>query len=125
MPGTRGRVTWNEFSSPEADRFGAGADSPLFLSSEDAALAREIINAVFNRAAKHIACTLTAIIRFCGLEPERQITVSADGSVFRNSALFRPALKSYMARYTGGRHVKFVEMENSTITGTAIGALMN
>lgn len=116
----------NEFATPAADAFGAGAaENALFASPQDAALARELVRAVFSRAAKHIACTLTAILRFCEHAPGQQVTVSADGSVFRQSALFRPALESYMARYASIYPVRFVEMDNSTIIGTAIGALMN
>lgn len=116
----------HELSTPIADRLGAGSEeNALFASAKDAQFAGEIAQAVFGRAAKHIACTLAAVLRFCELDPKRQVTVSADGSVFRKSVLFRPALETYMASYAEEYRIKFVEMENSTIIGTAIGALMN
>jgi len=115
-----------ELSTPTADGLGAGSEEVALLGcAKDAQLAGKIAQAVFGRAAKHIACTLAAILRFCKLDPGKRITVSADGSVFRKSVLFRPALEAYVSRYAEGYQIKFVEMENSTIIGTAIGALMN
>lgn len=115
-----------ELSTPTADGLGAGREeSALFACAKDRQLAGTIAQAVFGRAAKHIACTLAAILRFCEFDPARRVTVSADGSVFRKSVLFRPALESYVQRYTDGYQIQFAEMEHSTIIGTAIGALMN
>jgi len=113
------------FTTPDADAFGAGEELETFKEEEDKQAARMIVKAVFDRAAKHIACTLTAIMRFNGMEEGREVVVSADGSMFRKSRLFRPALENYVSEYAAGWTVKYIEIENSTIIGTAIGALIN
>lgn len=113
------------FTTHDADAFGAGGENDIFTEEADKEAARMIIKAVFDRAAKHIACTLTAVMRYSGMEEGREVVVSADGSMFRKSRLFRPALERYVSEYAEGRTIKYMEIENSTIIGTAIGALMN
>lgn len=113
------------FSTPQADSFAAGEVFDLFSEREDICAARMICKAVFERAAKHVACTLTAIMHYVGLNAGSLVLVSADGSVFRKSRLFRPALEVYISEYASSWKVEFAEMENSTIFGTAIGALIN
>lgn len=112
------------FSTPLADSCANGEISDLF-SEEDIQTAGMICRAVFERAAKHIACTLTAIMRYTGCKAGNRVLVSADGSVFRKSRLFRSALETYVSEYASDLTVDYVEMENSTIIGTAIGALIN
>jgi len=118
-------MSLENFTTPEADAFGAGGESEIFTDEADIEAARMIIKAVFDRAAKHIACTLTAVMRYTELEEGSKVVVSADGSMFRKSRLFRPALESYVAEYAAKWNVQYIEIDNSTITGTAIGALLN
>lgn len=112
-------------STPQADSFGAGAPLPFFAAGADEAAAREIVRAVFARAAKHIACTLVAASGFGGAEPKAPAAVSADGSVFRKSLLFRPALEQYLRTLAPGRAFSFIEMDDSTVIGSALAALIN
>ena len=114
-----------EFSTAEADGFGAGEESGIFSAPDDILTARMIIQAVFKRAAKHIACILSAVIRYTEIEEGHSVVVSADGSVFRKSRLFRPALEEYVSVLAAGWPVTYMEMENSTIIGTAVGALIH
>lgn len=110
-------------STPEMDAFGSGAESALFANQTDAQIGRQIVNAVFARSAKHIALSLASVMEYT-LEAKQSVTVSADGSVFRKSKLFGNYLPGFMEQYAPGREIKFVTMEDSTIIGTAIGALI-
>ena len=114
-----------EFITPRMDAFAVGAEeSGVFFDEQDAQTGREIVRAVFARAAKHIALSLSAtadetLPRSCAM------TVSADGSVFLKSDAFRRPFFSYMEEFCAGRKVDYVTMEHSTLIGTAIGALIN
>lgn len=109
--------------TPDMDAFAAGEVCSLFVSEMDAAKARKIVEAVFKRAAKHTALSLVSCADH-SLEPGQGVVISADGSVFRKSALFREALCDYVSRYAQGRKFVFITMEDSTLIGTAIGALI-
>lgn len=110
-------------TTPEMDAFGSGGESALFANETDAELGREIVRAVFARSAKHIALSLTACMDHT-LGGRADVTISADGSVLRKSQLFKQYLPEYMAQYAPGRNVEFLMIDDSTIIGTAIGALM-
>lgn len=110
--------------TPQADSFGAGGPLEPFADPGEAEDARQIVSAVFRRAAKHVACTLAAVIEFSGLEAGRPAAVAADGSVFSRSVLFRPALEAYAADCCPGRSLRFVEQENATLIGTAAAGAM-
>ena len=112
------------FSTPQADSCANGEMSDIFCK-DDIHTAGMICRAVFERAAKHIACTLTAIMHYTGCKAGSRVLVSADGSVFRKSRIFRSALERYVSEYASGLTVEYTETENSTIIGTAIGALIN
>lgn len=58
------------------------------------------------------------------LEAKQKAIVSADGSVFRKSALFRASLCEYVSEYAPVRKFEFITMDDSTLIGTAIGALI-
>ena len=110
--------------TPQADSFGAGGPLEPFADPGEAEDARQIVSAVFRRAAKHVACTLAAVIEFSGLEVGRPTAIAADGSVFSKSILFRTALESYTADCCPGHSLYFVEQENATLIGAAAAGAM-
>lgn len=110
-------------TTPEMDAFAAGGDCRIFASEADAENGRKIVEAVFKRAAKHIALGLIACVEY-SLPTHQDVIISADGSVFRKSALFRSSLDGFVAQYAPDRKVEFITMNDSTLIGTAIGALM-
>lgn len=117
-------LSMRRLDTPDADAFGSGGHIDALTEGPDAEFAREIVRAVFERAAKHIACTLSAVAKTAGTGADGIMTVSADGSMFRKSRLFRPALEKFAVRYVPAREIRYIEMDDSTIIGTAIGALM-
>lgn len=115
----------SQLQSPIADSLACGVKPDFIADEADLNAAAQIAQAVYKRAAKHIACTLSAIYRFSGTAAGSSVTVSADGSVFRKSSVFRAALEDYTAQYCPQLHLSFTETENATIIGTAIAALIN
>lgn len=113
-----------EFDTPTMDRFGAGEIAVDGFSTEtDAAAAREIVRAVFARAAKRFALSIAAVLEY-GSAPGSKVTVSADGSVILKSSLFRLFFFKYMDEYCGAWDVNYVAVKDATLIGTAIGAIV-
>lgn len=117
-------LSMQRLETPEADALGYFGHIDAIPDGPDAEFAREIVRAVFGRAAKHIACTLAAVARTAGTDADGVLTVSADGSVFRKSHLFRPMLEKAAIQYVPAREIRYIEMDDSTIIGTALCALM-
>jgi hexokinase len=115
----------------EADRLASGADDGgLFGSDRDRRMAAEICRAVFDRAARCIACNLAAILILtdAGTAPERPTCVCVDGSMFSRSIIFRPLLERYLAVSVAecfGRHAVLRTTDNATLLGAAAAALLN
>ena len=75
-----------------------------------------------------MCCNLSAILHLTGEGRERPVCISADGSLFKKSAQFRPMLKEHMANYAGaklGRKFEFTTGEELTLLGTAAAVLLN
>ncbi len=114
-----------DYTTPEMDAFGnERIELGAFSDAADAATAQEIVRTVFARAAKHVALSVAATAD-ATLQPGSSLTVSADGSVALRSELFRAPFFAYMEEFCAGRELNYVTMENSTLIGTAIGALIN
>ena len=115
------------FETSIADKWGSGKLPKEFVG-EDAVNVVYIINEIFSRAARCIACTLCGILMLTGDGTVKPVCISVDGSVYKKSKLFRPYLEDYMAIYAGeimGRRYEFVTVDEATILGTAAGILLN
>ena len=115
------------FETPVADKWGSGK-LPKELRGDDAVNAVYIINEIFNAAARCVACTLCGILMLTGDGAYKPVCIAVDGSLYKKSRLFKPALYDYMAVYAGeimGRKYEFVTADEATILGTAAGALLN
>lgn len=89
-----------------------------------------LIDSVFERAARMVTVNLAAILikTDTGANPCRPVCITADGTAFYQSKLFRGKLNDYMHRYVQGerhRYCEFVRVENATLLGTAIAGLLN
>ena len=115
------------FKTPIADKWGSGK-LPKELRGDDAVNAVYIIDEIFHAAARCVACTLCGILMLTGEGTDKPVCIAVDGSLYKKSALFKPALFDCMAVYAGeimGRKYEFVTAEEATILGTAAGALLN
>ena len=89
-----------------------------------------IIDAIIERAAKFVTFNLTAVMMKTGkgADPCAPICITADGSTFYKSKLFRTKLDYYVKTFTNDRkhlYCEFVKAENGTLIGTAIAGLLN
>lgn len=89
-----------------------------------------LIDAIFERIAKFVVFSLTATMQKTGkgTDPCSPICITADGSTFYKSKLFRTKLDYYIKSYTNdvkGIYCEFVKVDNGSLIGTAIAGLLN
>lgn len=89
-----------------------------------------IIDGFIERAAKLSATNLAAVIIKSGKggDPTLPVCVTAEGTTFNKSALFRKKLDYYVTHDLNNRlgiYCEFVGAENATLIGTAIAGLLN
>jgi hexokinase len=99
-------------------------------SEEDRVVLYHLIDGVLERAAKFVAFSLTAVLEKtgAGTNPCAPACITADGSTFYKSKLFRTKLDYYIKSYTNeikGIYCEFAKVDNGTLIGTAIAGLLN
>ncbi|NLH96110.1 MAG: hexokinase [Clostridiaceae bacterium] len=99
-------------------------------SSEDGVLLYYIIDDLFERIARFVTFSLTAVMEKTGngRNPLKPVCITADGSTFYKSKLFRSKLDHYIKAYTNdvkGIYCEFMKVDNGTLVGTAIAGLLN
>jgi hexokinase len=99
-------------------------------TGEDRVLLYYLIDAIFERAARFVTFNLTAVMLRTGkgTNPCAPVCITADGSSFYKSRLFRGKLDYYIKTYTNdikGVYCEFVKVENAPLIGTAIAGLLN
>ncbi|MEG1557233.1 MAG: hypothetical protein RR058_01530 [Oscillospiraceae bacterium] len=126
-----------QFSLKDIDMYCAGkTDNAVFelcrgdSKSEDGAMLRVIIEAVYDRAAKFAICALLALALKTGegKTPNRPICVCADGSTIHKSAILKGRINAYNDEYAKGKYgvyMDIVKVENSVLIGTAVAGLNN
>lgn len=97
---------------------------------EDRMLLYYLIDGVIERAAKFVAFSLTAVLEKTGKgsNPCAPACITADGSTFYKSKLFRGKLDHYIKNFTNetkGIYCEFTKVDNGTLIGTAIAGLLN
>ncbi|ORX23785.1 hexokinase [Thermoanaerobacterium sp. PSU-2] len=89
-----------------------------------------IIDAIIERAAKLTVINLASVILKIGKgnNPCKPVCITAEGSTFYKSKLFRNKLDYYVKQYLNdkyGLYCEFIKAENATLIGTAIAGLIN
>jgi hexokinase len=89
-----------------------------------------LIDAVFERAAKLVAVNLAAILLQTGKgrNPCLPVCVTAEGTTFYKSKLFRGKLDYYVKECLNDKldvYCEFVQADHATLVGTAIAGLLN
>ncbi len=129
--GEKAVMSLGALPTPTADAIAADSCGRALLSDrEDMAMASELCRAVFDRAARCVCANLSAILTLTnrGESPDMPACICADGSLFKKSKCFRPALEGYMRDFTAGslaRYAVFYTTENATLLGSAAAALLN
>ncbi len=115
-----------EVATPTIDKWGIGR-FPKGFNSEDRVNLVYIINEIFERSARCIACKLCGILEVTGAGASRPVCIAVDGSLFTESKLLRPELERFMDVYAGeimGRRYEFVTADNMSLIGTAVAVLL-
>ncbi len=124
------------FTMPQIDGFcaapqGDGDLARLAADSEqDRQTLYDIIDASFERAARLTAIVFAAIMlqTQSGSSPENPVCITAEGTSFTKSVLFGKKLNRYVAEYLNqelGLYCDIISVENATLIGSAMAALMD
>lgn len=123
-----------QLSSKEIDDFlyypyGNNILAGFCADDEDRKCLYSLIDAVFERAARFVAINITAVIIKSGkgTNPCAPVCVTADGSTFYKSKIFRGKLDYYMKNFANNEknvYCEFVKADNGVLVGTAIAGLI-
>ncbi len=89
-----------------------------------------IIDNIYERAARLSAINLAAVMTQAnaGKSPVRPVAITADGTTFYKSKLFRPKLSYYVRTFINDelhRYCEFIKVDNANLIGAAIAGLTN
>ncbi len=125
-----------ELSSEEVNKFELGVDmqqnrlAQALANEEDMNYARQIIEAIIERAAKLVAANLAAVIMQTGKarSAERPVLMTIEGTTFYKLKNFQSMFEDFLKGYLSGdnqRYYEIVEVENSSLVGAAIAGIVN
>lgn len=102
----------------------------VFTNESDKLVAAEIIDTLIERAAKLVAANLAAVILKTGKakSAEKPVLMTIEGTTFYKLHGFQVMFEKYLNDFLSGenkRHYEIVEVENSSLLGAAIAAIVN
>ncbi len=125
-----------ELSSEEVNKFVCGIDldknalTAVFTKEEDKSTAADIINGMIERAAKLVAVNLAAVILKSGKakSAEKPVLMTIEGTTFYKLHNFQKMFEAFLQEVLSDenkRYYEIVEVENSSLLGAAIAAIVN
>ena len=125
-----------ELSSEEVNKFVCGIDlennalTAVLPTNEDKEIAAEIVNGLIRRAAKLVAVNLASVILKTGKakSAEKPVLMTIEGTTFYKLHNFQQMFEEYLQEILSGenkRYYEIVEVENSSLLGAAIAAIVN
>jgi len=131
-----GILSLNELSSGDANKYVSKSKSdrgPLsvyILDGADEIKIIEIIECLIDRAAKLVAANMAAVILKTnkGKSSERPILITIEGTTFYKMHKLRSYFEKYLKQYLTGeklRFYEFTEVQQSSLVGAALAALIN
>lgn len=124
---TESILKMTEVSTPTIDKWGSGR-FPKGFTSEDKVNLVYIINELFERSARCMACCLCAMLMLTGEGTDKPVCIAVDGSLFCKSRLLRAELEKFMDIYAGeimGRRYEFVTGGDMSLLGAAAAVILN
>ena len=102
----------------------------VFTDESDKLVAAEIIDGLIERAAKLVAANLAAVILKTGKgkSHEKPVLMTIEGTTFYKLHGFQVMFEKYLNDFLSGdnkRYYEIVEVENSSLLGAAIAAIVN
>jgi len=125
-----------ELTSEEVNKFVSGIDlddNPLTVAlstKEDIDAAVEIVDGMIERAAKLVAGNLASVILKTGKAKtaEKPVLMTIEGTTFYKLKNFQKMFEEFLQEFLSGenkRYYEIVEVENSSLLGAAIAAIVN
>lgn len=116
------------FETAELGTFAEGAENALTAGNKtDVETLRAIVTDAYDRAARILAVTFTAILTHTdtGRSPDTPCCVTAEGSTYHKTPLLQKRLAHYLDAWTAGvhgRHCTIVRCDDATVIGAAVAA---
>ena len=125
-----------ELTSEEVNKFVCGIDLAenilfkMLSSDEDRSSAGIIIEGMIERAAKLVAANLGAVILKTdkAKSQESPVLMTIEGTTFYKLKNFREMFENFLQDFLSGdkkRYYEIAEVENSSLLGAAIAAIVN
>ncbi len=125
-----------ELTSEEVNKYVHGIEDAkgvlpgVFTHESDKLIAAEIIDALIERAAKLVAANLASVILKTGKakSAEKPVLMTIEGTTFYKLHNFQKIFEDYLQEFLSGENKRFyeiVEVENSSLLGAAIAAIVN
>lgn len=129
-------ATLSELTSEEVNKFVCGVDlnqnqlTGALNTDEDREIAVAIVEGLIGRAAKLVAANLAAVILKTGKAKlaEKPVLMTIEGTTFYKLKDFQTKFETFLNEYLSGdkkRYYEIVEVENSSLIGAAIAAIVN
>lgn len=101
-----------------------------FDHKSDEEICRKIIENLIDRAARLAAANLAAVVLKTnkGQSPDRPILITIEGTVFYKTHNLKALFRNYIKQYLSGerkRYYEFKKVEQSSLVGAALAALIN
>ncbi len=125
-----------ELTSEEVNKYVHGIEDAksvlpgVFTHESDKLIAAEIIDGLIERAAKLVAANLASVILKTGKAKtaEKPVLMTIEGTTFYKLHNFQKMFEMYLQEFLSGenkRYYEIVEVENSSLLGAAIAAIVN
>jgi hexokinase len=125
-----------ELTTEEVNKFVGGIElnenvlSLVLANDEDKVTAAGIINGLIERAAKLVTANLASVILKTGKAKtaEKPVLMTIEGTTFYKLHNFKKMFEANMQEFLSGenkRYYEIVEVENSSLLGAAIAAIVN
>lgn len=125
-----------ELTSEEVNKFVCGVElqqnqlAMALLTDEDRKTATDIVEGLIGRAAKLVAANLAAVILKTGKakSADKPVLMTIEGTTFYKLKDFQSKFETFLQEYLSGdkkRYYEIVEVENSSLIGAAIAAIVN
>ena len=131
-----GILSLNELSSGDVNSFASGIISDksplnkLKLDKTDTENCLEIIEGLIDRSAKLVAANIAAVILKTnkGKSDDKPILITIEGTTFYKMHNLKAHFEKYLSEYLSGekqRFYEFTEVQQSSLVGAALAALIN
>ncbi|WP_346861675.1 hypothetical protein [uncultured Draconibacterium sp.] len=129
-------VNLEELSTEDVNKYVHGIEDAksilpgVFTHESDKLVAAEIIDGLIERAAKLVAANIAAVILKTGKAKshEKPVLMTIEGTTFYKLHGFRTMFEKFLQDFLSGenkRYYEIVEVENSSLLGAAIAAIVN